>query len=230
MCLLINSRKRTRVHFKNMWRATLLLCGSLITTFNWAKENWIKKREVERTQGKEERKRKEEEKKKKKGRRKNIRKGKEEGKEEGMERDRSKQVSSKVKLRANATDNAPWRRLHSVMINLFRLLLYQCFVNILQLSAARTSYQYNSSQKELHCSHAYRDTDFTGSFSFAFLQHYSNHFLFHSCFVCLALNMPHHFNSADICPRGEEVIWEKSVPSCRVQIFGMCVGHSSSMW
>lgn len=40
-------------------------------------------------------------------------------------------------------------RLHSVMINVFRLLLYQCFVNILQLPAARTSCQYNSLSKTL---------------------------------------------------------------------------------
>lgn len=41
------------------------------------------------------------------------------------------------------------RRLQSVMINLFRLLLYQCFINILQLPAARISYQYNSLSKTL---------------------------------------------------------------------------------
>lgn len=40
-------------------------------------------------------------------------------------------------------------RLQSVMIKLFRLLLYQCFINILQLPAARISYQYNSLSKIL---------------------------------------------------------------------------------
>lgn len=40
-------------------------------------------------------------------------------------------------------------RLQSVMIKLFRLLLYQCFINIRQLAAARISYQYNSLSKTL---------------------------------------------------------------------------------
>lgn len=40
-------------------------------------------------------------------------------------------------------------RLQSVIINLFRLFLYQCFINILQLPAARISYQYNSLSKTL---------------------------------------------------------------------------------
>lgn len=88
-------------------------------------------------------------------------------------------------------------RLQSVMINLFRLLLYHCFINILQLPSARTSYRYNSLSKTL-LRKCYVVPLFMGTlilpgvFTFFSFQHHSSCLLSCLHFVCLVLNVPHH--------------------------------------
>lgn len=114
------------------------------------------------------------------------REGRREGGKKGKKKKREKELKKAASKQQGQSKSKRYRqimyldimhgRLQSVMINLFRLLLYQCFINIPQLPAARISYQYNSLSKTLLrrglcCSLVYRDPDFTGSFSFVFLQH-----------------------------------------------------------
>lgn len=126
------------------------------------------------------------------------------------------------------------RGLQPAMINPFRLLLYRCFINILQLPAARISYQYNSLSKTL-LRRGYVVLLFTETLILlGVLVLFSCHirvtaFLLAFCLPC-PQRAPSPLDSAAICPRIKELVWEKSVPSCRriVGVFGTCVLHSGS--
>lgn len=81
------------------------------------------------------------------------------------------------------------------MISLFILLLYQCFINILQLPAARIDYQYNSLSKTLlrrgYVVLLFTETDFTGSFSILFFCNIRVTVCFSACILTALSSMCH---------------------------------------
>lgn len=120
-------------------------------------------------------------------------------------------------------------RLQSVIINLFRLFLYQCFIKILQFPAARINYQYNSLSKTL-LRRGYvlllltETLILLGGLVMVFCSTRVTAFLIAFCLPCpqYATSTP---DSVGSCPKVEELAWEKSVPTCGriVGTFGTCV-------
>lgn len=114
---------------------------------------------------------------------------------------RKQQESNKVRLskcdRKITYLDVVHHRLQSVMINLFRLLLYHCFINILQLPATTSSYWYNSLSKALlrrgYVVPLLAETPIYPEFAFCFSPSIQVAVCFSACiFVFLVLNVLHH--------------------------------------